>query len=137
MKITAIESRIIGYDVAEAWLPEGPPDGLHSTWYAYSFDAFHTDEGVVGYTMQNTNLPRWRQDGRRPALGLRARADRRGPARPSSTSGHKLRRVNRHAYNLSDGIAGVDRRRALGHRGKVAGLPIATLLGLAREKMPA
>ena len=56
MKITKIESRIIGYDVAEAWLPEGPPEGIASTWYQYCLDAFHTDEGIVGYTMQNTNI---------------------------------------------------------------------------------
>ena len=45
MKITAIESRVIGYDIAEAW-GGIMPEAIHSTWYEYSFDAFHTDEGV-------------------------------------------------------------------------------------------
>src|SRR5215210_1008429 len=54
MKITAIESRVIGYDIAEAW-GGIMPEAIHSTWYEYSFDTLHTDEGVVGYTMQNAN----------------------------------------------------------------------------------
>ena len=50
---------------------------------------------------------------------------------------HKLRRLNRHAYNLSDGIAGAIDVAVWDIRGKVAGLPIASMLGLAREKIPA
>jgi len=45
VRITSIESRILGYDIAEAWLPEGPPEGIATTWYSYSFDTFHTDAG--------------------------------------------------------------------------------------------
>ena len=56
MKITSIESRVIGYDISEAWGGQEPPEGISSNWYQYSFDTFHTDEGVVGYTMQNANL---------------------------------------------------------------------------------
>ena len=50
---------------------------------------------------------------------------------------HKLRRLNRHAYNLSDAIAGAIDVGVWDIRGKAAGLPIATMLGLAREKIPA
>jgi L-alanine-DL-glutamate epimerase-like enolase superfamily enzyme len=136
MKITKIESRIIGYDVAEAWLPEGPPDGLHSTWYSYSLDAFHTDEGIVGYTMQNTNVP----DGDKMADVLHSvyAADLLGedPTRIEYLW-DKIRRINRHAYNLSDGVAGSIDVALWDIVGKLANQPIARLLGLAREKVPA
>ena len=136
MRITSIESRIIGYDVAEAWLPEGPPTGLHSTWYSYSLDAFHTDEGIVGYTMQNTNLP----DGDKMADVLHAAYAPEVLGEDPTNIEHlwdKLRRVNRHAYNLSDGIAGTIDVALWDIVGKVANQPIAKLLGMARDKVPA
>ena len=135
MKITAIESRVIGYDVGEAWggvLPEG----IHTTWYEYSFDTFHTDDGLVGYTMQNANV----RDG---AAMIHVLHDLYAPQvigedpLASEALWQKLRRLNRHAYNLSDGIAGAIDVAIWDIRGKVAGLPIATMLGLAREKIPA
>ena len=136
MRITKIESRIIGYDIGEAWLPEGPPDGLHSTWYSYSLDAFHTDEGIVGYTMQNTNVP----DGDKMADVLHSVywPELRGQD-PTNIEylWDKLRRVNRHAYNLSDGVHGSIDVALWDIVGKVANQPIAKLLGMARNKVPA
>src|SRR3954453_666839 len=136
MKITAIESRIIGYDVAEAWLPEGPPEGINSTWYEYSLDAIETDEGIVGYTMENSNL----QDGGVMGDVLhRVYAPQLLGEDPLQIEGlwHKLRRLNRHAYNLSDGVAGSIDVALWDIAGKKANQPIAVLLGLAREKVPA
>src|SRR4051794_31956524 len=136
MRITKIESRIIGYDIAEAWLPEGPPEGINSTYYEYSFDAFETDEGITGYTMQNSNL----EDGGKMGDVLhRVYA----PALLGENPLHierlwqKLRRLNRHAYNLSDGVAGSIDVALWDIAGKVANQPIAVLLGLARDKVPA
>ena len=80
MRITSIESRILGYDIGEIWLPEGPPEGISSTFYRYSFDTFHTDEGIDGYTMQNSNLEDGGGDGPGPARRVCAPAHRRGPA---------------------------------------------------------
>lgn len=136
MRISSIESRVIGYDVAEAWGEGILPEGISTSWYEYSFDAFHTDEGVVGYTMQNANL----RDG---AAIVHVLHDLYAPQvigedpLQSEALWHKLRRLNRHAYNLSDGIAGAIDVAVWDIRGKVAGLPIATMLGLAREKIPA
>ena len=136
MKITAIESRVIGYDIAEAWgghhARGHPLDAGTST----RFDTFHTDEGVVGYTMQNANV----RDG---AAIIDVLHDMYAPQVigedpiASEALWHKLRRLNRHAYNLSDGIAGAIDVAVWDIRGKVAGLPIASMLGLAREKIPA
>ena len=134
MKISAIESRVIGYDIAEAWGGR-MPDAITTTWYEYSFDTFHTDDGVVGYTMQNANL----RDG---AAMVGVLHDLYAPQvigedpLKSEALWHKMRRLNRHAYNLSDGIAGAIDVAVWDIRGKVANLPIATMLGLNREKIP-
>jgi len=136
VRITSVESRIIGYDIAEAWAPHGPPEGLTSSWYRYSLDAFHTDEGIVGYTMQNANM----SDGAAMAHVLH---DLYAPhlVGQDPLEGERLwqriRRLNRHAYNLSDSVAGAIDVALWDIRGKVAGMPIATMLGLARRKIPA
>jgi L-alanine-DL-glutamate epimerase-like enolase superfamily enzyme len=135
MKITAIESRVIGYDIAEAW-GGIMPEAIHSTWYEYSFDTLLTDEGVVGYTMQNANL---RDGGAMTDVLHDLYAPQVIGEDPIASEAlwHKLRRLNRHAYNLSDGIAGAIDVAVWDIRGKVAGLPIASMLGLARDKIPA
>ena len=136
MKITGIESRVIGYDVAEAWGEGVLPEGISTSWYEYSFDTLTTDEGVVGHTMQNANL----RDG---AAVVNVLHDLYAPQvigedpLESEALWTKLRRLNRHAYNLSDSIAGAIDVAVWDIRGKVAGMPIATMLGLAREKIPA
>lgn len=136
MKITAIESRVIGYDIAEAWGEGLMPEAITTTWYEYSFDAFHTDEGIVGYTMQNANL----RDGGAIVDVLH---DMYAPQvigedpLQSEALWQKMRRLNRHAYNLSDGIAGAIDVAVWDIRGKAAGLPIAVMLGLARDRIPA
>ena len=134
MRITSIESRILGYDVAEAFAPAGPPAEIASTWYRYSFDTFHTDEGIDGYTMQNSNLP----DGAAMGTVLHdVYASQLIGEDPMEIERlwHKIRRLNRHAYNLSDGVAGSIDVALWDIAGKVAGLPIAKMLGLARTKV--
>ena len=56
MKITAIESRRHRLRHRRGLGRGIMPEAIHSTWYEYSFDTFHTDEGIVGYTMQNANV---------------------------------------------------------------------------------
>ena len=136
MKITAIESRVIGYDIAEAWGEGLLPEAITTTWYEYSFDTFHTDEGIVGYTMQNANL----RDG---GAIIDVLHDLYAPQvigedpLQSEALWQKMRRLNRHAYNLSDGIAGSIDVAVWDIRGKAAGMPIAVMLGLARDRIPA
>ncbi len=136
MKITSIESRILGYDISEIWAAGKVPEGLTSGWYQYSFDTIHTDEGIDGYTNQNANL----EDGAAIAQVLH---DLYAPQLigqdplEGERLWHMLRRLNRHAYNLSDSVAGAIDVALWDIRGKVANLPIATLLGLARTKIGA
>jgi L-alanine-DL-glutamate epimerase-like enolase superfamily enzyme len=136
VRITSIESRILGYDIAEAWLPEGPPEGIATTWYQYSFDTFHTDEGIDGYTMQNSNLSDGAEMGDVLHSVYAPQLIGEDPLRGEALW-HKIRRLNRHAYNLSDGVAGSIDVALWDIRGKVANQPIAVLLGLARDKVPA
>ena len=51
MRITGITSRIISYDVSAIYGEVGPPQEI-SADYRYSFDTFHTDEGIDGHSMQ-------------------------------------------------------------------------------------
>lgn len=136
MKITSIESRVIGYDITEAWGGQEPPEGISTSWYQYSFDTFHTDEGVVGYTMQNANL----RDGAAMTQVVHdlyaAQVIGEDPMQGEALW-QKLRRLNRHAYNLSDSVAGAIDVAMWDIRGKVANLPIASLLGLARTRIGA
>lgn len=136
MKITSIESRVLGYDISEAWGGAEPPEGISSNWYQYSFDTFHTDEGIDGYTMQNANL----RDGAAmtPVLhDLYAPQLIGEDPLEGERLWHKLRRLNRHAYNLSDSVAGAIDVAMWDIRGKVANMPIASLLGLARTRIGA
>ena len=113
------------------------PEAIHSTWYEYSFDTFHTDEGID--RLHDAE----RQRARRRARWSHVLHDLYAPQvigedpLASEALWHKLRRLNRHAYNLSDGIAGAIDVAIWDIRGKVVGLPIAKMLGLAREKIPA
>lgn len=135
MRITSIESRVIGYDVAEAW-GDVLPEGITTTWYEYSFDAFHTDEGIVGHTNQNANV----RDG---GAMIHVLHDLYAPHLIGQDPLHveaiwqQLRRLNRHAYNLSDSMAGAIDVALWDIRGKAAGMPIAVMLGLARDRIPA
>ena len=63
-------------------------------------------------------------------------ADRRGPDADRAPVGQAAA-VNRHAYNLSDGVAGSIDVALWDIVGKVANQPIALLLGMARDKVPA
>ncbi len=135
MRITSIESRVLGYDVAETWGAAGPPAG-RSSREQMTIDIFHTDDGIDGHTMQ----PGTRRGGAAMAPMLHdvyARHLIGEDPMESERLWQKLRRVNRHAYNLSDSVAGAIDVALWDIRGKVAGLPIASLLGVARDRIAA
>jgi L-alanine-DL-glutamate epimerase-like enolase superfamily enzyme len=134
VRITSIESRILGYDISEAFGAAGPPPESPSTWYRTSLDTFTTDEGLVGYTMQNANL----DDGASMARVLHdVFATHLIGADPMQSEAiwQQLQRLNRHAYNLSDGVVGAIDVALWDIRGKATGLPVAALLGQARDRI--
>ena len=133
MRITGIESRILATTSPSCGVTCPLPEGISSSWYQYSFDTFHTDEGIDGYTMQNSNL----EDGAAMGEVLHAvyapQLIGEDPMRIEYLW-QKIRRLNRHAYNLSDGVAGSIDVALWDIAGKVANLPIAKMLGLARGR---
>jgi len=134
MRITGITSRIIGYDVSAIYGDVGPPVEI-SADYRYSFDTFHTDEGIDGHSMQFG----WMGEGQAMGHALHQAYGRFLLGRDVREHEHlwqDLRRQNRHEYNLTDTLLGTIDIALWDIRGKAAGLPIARMLGLARETIP-
>ena len=134
MRITGITSRIIGYDVSAIYGDVGPPTEI-SADYRYSFDTFHTDEGIDGHSMQFG----WMGEGQAMGHALHQAYGRFLLGRDVAEHEHlwqDLRRQNRHEYNLTDTLLGTIDIALWDMRGKAAGLPIARMLGLARESIP-
>jgi len=135
MRITGVTSRILGYDLTEAYGDGALPDELHTTIRPVSFDTFHTDEGLDGWTMQFGGLGEGRAIGH--ALheayvpGLLGKDPRNVEA-----IWQGLRRTNRHMYNVTDAIMGAIDVAMWDLRGKTLGQPIGALLGLARDRIP-
>ncbi|HVA88081.1 MAG TPA: enolase C-terminal domain-like protein [Candidatus Saccharimonadales bacterium] len=134
MKITGIETRILGYDIAEAFGEAGPPEGVTSTWYRMTVDTIHTDEGIDGFTMQYGGMGDGESIGHTLHEIYAPQLIGEDPLRGEAIW-QKLRRLNRHLYNLTDAIAGTIDVGLWDIRGKVANQPIAVLLGLARDRV--
>ena len=134
MRIAGITSRIIEYDVSAIYGDVGPPQEI-SADYRYSFDTFHTDEGIDGQSMQFG----WMGEGQAMGHVLHQAYGRfllgRDVGEPERVW-QDLRRQNRHEYNLTDTLLGTIDIALWDIRGKAAGLPIARLLGLARTTIP-
>jgi L-alanine-DL-glutamate epimerase-like enolase superfamily enzyme len=139
MRITGVTSRILSYPLAEADLLDRYGDRPREDQPAYhiSLDTLHTDEGLEGHTMQYVG--RSADAGRVLAQGLHAwyagDVIGRDPSDIESIW-QDLRRKNRHLYGVSDAITGSLDVALWDLRGKAAGLPIATMLGLARTRVP-
>jgi L-alanine-DL-glutamate epimerase-like enolase superfamily enzyme len=135
LRITSIDSRILRYDSSDILgTADSPRPDMSPRWHQTSLDTIHTDEGIDGYTMQNGNL----EDGSTMARVLH---DLYAPHLVGSDPmegealWNRLRRLNRHAYNLSDGVAGSIDVALWDIRGKAANLPVASLLGMARHRI--
>ena len=135
MRITGLSSRILEYDLREAWGEGRIPEGIHSTRVPVSFDTLHTDEGIDGWTMEYGGLGEGRAIGHVLHEAYANDLIDRDP-RLIESIWQDLRRKNRHMYNVSDAVAGAIDVALWDLRGKVMGQPIAVLLGLARERVP-
>jgi L-alanine-DL-glutamate epimerase-like enolase superfamily enzyme len=134
VRITGITSRILGYDVSAIYGEVGPPTEI-SPEYRYSFDTLHTDEGIDGHTMQFGWLGEGQAMGHALHQGYGRFLIGRDPLKHEKLW-QDLRRQNRHQYNLSDALVGAIDVAIWDIRGKAAGQPIATMLGLARTEIP-
>jgi L-alanine-DL-glutamate epimerase-like enolase superfamily enzyme len=128
-------TRLLTIDARPRFGDEGVPPGRPATWI-YPFTTLHTDEGIDGYTMGYGN----QGDGRALAQVLHGVFhDEIVGEDPTAIEAlwQKLRRLNRHLYAASDAFVGMIDVACWDILGKVAGQPIATLLGLRRTSVPA
>ena len=134
MRITSIETRVLGYDIAEAFGDVGPPEGITTTFYRTTLDTIRTDVGIEGHTMQNANIGDGAAMGHVLHQVYAPHLLGRDPMEIEAIW-HTLRRLNRHAYNLSDGVAGTIDVALWDIRGKAMGQPVASILGRARSSI--
>ena len=134
MKITGITTQLIEIDPQTRYRDGRVPAGRPTRW-RFPFITLHTDEGLEGYST-----------GFGPHGDGQAIADTVHDVyavdllgedpRHSERIWQKLWRKQRHLYHQRDSLVGVLDVALWDLRGKIAGQPIAQLLGIHREKMP-
>jgi L-alanine-DL-glutamate epimerase-like enolase superfamily enzyme len=134
MRVSGITTRIVAYDLSEAW-GDRPPEGIADTTYRIPLVTLHTDEGVDGHTMQYGGLGEGRAIGHLLHEAYAPDVIGRDP-RDIEAIWQDLRRKERHMYNTSDATIGAIDIALWDLRGKMLGQPIAVLLGLARHRVP-
>lgn len=133
MKITDVKTRIVGLDMTPLYGEMLPP-GSPRIW-EIPLTTVSTDEGVMGYVTGYDTYGGGRmiaqliRDQYRPILIGQD---------PLHTEAiwHRLRQANRHLRNARDAASGMLDVCLWDIRGKIAGLPIAKLLGVYRERVP-
>jgi L-alanine-DL-glutamate epimerase-like enolase superfamily enzyme len=134
LKITQVEIRRLQIDASPWYFGNPIPPDEPSVW-EYPLVTIRTDEGVDGYaTGYGAN-----GEGRPNAYAIR---DAYASALIGQDPLHSeriwqiLRRRNRHLYAHTDTVQGILDVAIWDIKGKVAGLPVAALLGIERTKMP-
>jgi L-alanine-DL-glutamate epimerase-like enolase superfamily enzyme len=135
MKITGLTTRLLKIDCAPRYRDGRVPAGRPTHWL-YPLVTLHTDAGVDGFSMaygphgDGRALSELLHESFLPqVIGL--------DPRNSEAIWQKLWARQRHLYNQSDSLVGVLDVAIWDIRGKIAGLPIAALLGQYADKMPA
>ena len=134
MKITEITTRRLRLG-AEPWFaPRAIPSG-HVPYWEFPFTTLHTDEGIDGYTMDYGPLGQGR--GSAYAVHDIFYYDLVGQDPLNHEAiWQKLRMKQRHLYNFTETIWSNLDVALWDIKGKVAGLPIAVLLGKYRDRVP-
>jgi L-alanine-DL-glutamate epimerase-like enolase superfamily enzyme len=134
MKITGITTRLLEVDAHSRYKDGRIPSGRPKSWL-YPLLHIHTDAGLVGNSMAYGS----HGDGAALADQLHAIYCRELVGEdPLDTEKlwQKLWRKQRHLYNQRDALLGVVDVALWDLKGKAAGLPIARLLGVFRDRMP-
>lgn len=135
MKITALETRLLAVDPRPRYLDGKIPPGRPLVWH-YPLVTIHTDEGVSGHSMAYGP----HGDGAALADILRhiylPEVLGENPLHIEKIW-QKIQRKQRHLYNQRDSLAGVIDVALWDIMGKVAGLPVAALLGQFTDRVPA
>lgn len=135
MKITSVETRLIRIN-ADAWYADAPdlPKGERREW-DYPLTTIKTDEGVEGHTMAYGK----QTEGRALATMI---ADYYAPRLVGMNPlyrekiWHEIKHLNRNLRNFTNCILGTFDVALWDIQGKLAGKPIAELLGLYRDRIP-
>ncbi len=133
MKVTSVEYRLLALD-RSLWLGDRSPEW--DVEWLFPLFQFHTTDGIDGYSMGYGAAG----DGRLLVAGLRdiyAPALRGVDPIRSEELWQRLRRRGRHLYSVSDAMVGIIDVAMWDLRGKLAGLPLAGLLGQFRDEVPA
>ena len=135
MRISGITTRVLAYDIRESH-PDGKiPEGMSDPIYPIPLVTLHTDESLDGHTMQYGGLGEGRAIAHLLHEAYAADVIGRDP-RDVEAIWQDLRRKDRHMYNVSNATSGAIDVALWDLRGKAAGQPIASLLGLARDRIP-
>jgi L-alanine-DL-glutamate epimerase-like enolase superfamily enzyme len=134
MRVIGITTRVIAYDLTEAWGGK-PPEGIFDTTYRIPLVTLHTDEGIDGHSMQYGGLGEGLAMGHVLHEAYAGDVIGRDPREIEAIWQH-LRRKERHMYNTSDATIGAIDVALWDLRGKLVGEPVAALLGLARDRVP-
>jgi len=134
MKITGITTRLIEIDPRTRYRDGKVPPGRPTLW-RFPLITLHTDEGLEGHSTG------FGPHGDGPAIAETVHAvysaDLIGEdPRNSERIWQKLWRKQRHLYHQRDSLVGVLDVALWDLRGKIAGQPIAQLLGVYRDRMP-
>jgi L-alanine-DL-glutamate epimerase-like enolase superfamily enzyme len=134
MKITGISTRIVRQSSALWYAPHPIPDG-YTPHFDFPLTTIHTDEGIEGYTMDYGPL------GQGAASAHALHAIYYNDLVGQDPLNHeaiwqRLRSKQRHLYNFREAIWGNLDVAIWDIKGKVAGMPIAVMLGKYRDKVP-
>jgi L-alanine-DL-glutamate epimerase-like enolase superfamily enzyme len=134
MKITEISTRRLRLGAEPWFVPRAIPSG-HVPYWEFPLTTLHTDEGIDGYTMDYAPLGQGR--GSAYAVHDIFYHDLVGhdPLNHEAIW-QKLRMKQRHLYNFTETIWSNLDVALWDIKGKVAGLPIAVLLGKYRDRVP-
>lgn len=136
MHITDLTTRLIRLS-SEAWYAPNPVPAGYSPYFDFPLTTLHTDEpGLEGHTMDYGPLGQ----GRPSALAVHSiyfhELVGKNPLHHEAIW-QSFRQKQRHLYNFREAIWGNLDVALWDLKGKVAGMPIAQLLGQYRDRVPA
>lgn len=134
MKITGITTRRIRLS-AEVWFTPRPIPPGHVPYWEFPLTTLHTDEGVEGHTMDYGPLGQGRGSAYLVHDVYYHDLVGRDPLNHEEIW-QSLRVKKRHLYNMTEAIWSNLDVALWDIKGKVAGLPIAVLLGKYRDRVP-
>jgi L-alanine-DL-glutamate epimerase-like enolase superfamily enzyme len=135
MKITGVEVRRLEIDASPWYFGTPIPADEPATW-EYPLVRVITDEGIDGYSMGYGANGEGRPNAHAISDTYACALIGRDPLLRESTW-QDIRRRNRHLYAHTDTVLGILDVALWDIAGKACGLPIASMLGISRTKIPA